>query len=162
MPAYMEKKDLKKYIDEFYSTDFQKVKDSCGFAPESETLIHSLKEKGYRVILATNPIFPSIATERRMGWCNLTPQDFEFFTTYENCHYCKPNPKYFEEILAKTGLSPEECLMVGNDVDEDMIAESLGMKVFLLTDCLINKSNKDISCYPHGNFDDLFNYVENI
>jgi HAD superfamily hydrolase (TIGR01549 family) len=152
----------KNCIDEFYRTDFQKVKDSCGFAPESEGLVHSLKEKGYRVILATNPIFPSIATESRMGWCNLSPKDFEFFTTYENCHYCKPNPKYYEEILEKADLVPAECLMVGNDVDEDMIAGTLGMKVFLLTDCLINKNNKDISCYPHGNFDDLIKFIENI
>lgn len=152
----------KKYIDDFYRIDFQKIRDSCGFAPESEELILSLKEKGYRVILATNPIFPSIATESRMSWCNLSPDDFDYFTTYENCHYCKPNPKYYEEILEKAGLVPEECLMVGNDVDEDMIAQSLGMKVFLLTDCLINKHNKDISCYPQGSFDELIEFIKNI
>ena len=41
-----------------------------------------------------------------------------------------------------------------------MIAESLGMKVFLLTDCLINRENKDISVYPHGSFDELIQYIE--
>ena len=50
--------------------------------------------------------------------------------------------------------------MVGNDVGEDMIAESLGMKVFLLTDCLITRENKDISVYPHGSFDELIQYIE--
>ena len=50
-------------------------------------------------------------------------------------------------------------LMVGNDVAEDMIAEQLGMKLFLLTDCLINKNNADISRYPHGSFDELFNFI---
>ena len=49
-------------------------------------------------------------------------------------------------------LSPEQCLMVGNDVGEDMVAEVLGMQVFLLTDCMINKQNVDISRYPHGDF----------
>ena len=53
----------------------------------------------------------------------------------------------------------EECLMVGNDIGEDMIAETLGMHVFLLTDCLINKKNVDITRYPHGNFSDLQNYL---
>ena len=52
--------------------------------------------------------------------------------------------------------------MVGNDVDEDMVAEKLGMKVFLLTDCLINKNNRDISNYLHGNFDDLITYIKTI
>ena len=52
--------------------------------------------------------------------------------------------------------------MVGNDVNEDMIASKLGMKVFLVTDCLINADNKDISIYPHGNFDDLERYLQQI
>ena len=52
--------------------------------------------------------------------------------------------------------------MVGNDVGEDMIARDLGMQVFLLTDCVINKQNAPLSCYPHGNFEDLQAYLENI
>ena len=57
-------------------------------------------------------------------------------------------------------VKPEECLMVGNDVGEDMIARRLGMKVFLLTDCLINKHDEDISNYPHGGFDELSEYLK--
>ena len=49
--------------------------------------------------------------------------------------------------------------MVGNDVGEDMIAADLGMKVFLVKDCLINKSDDDISKYPNGSFDELREYV---
>ncbi|MBR1566518.1 MAG: HAD hydrolase-like protein, partial [Oscillospiraceae bacterium] len=77
----------------------------------------------------------------------------------ENSSTCKPNPAYYREILQKRGLRPEECLMVGNDVDEDMVAETLGMKVFLLTDCLINKNGGDLSCWAHGGFDDLRSYL---
>ena len=50
--------------------------------------------------------------------------------------------------------------MVGNDVTEDMVAQKIGMSVFLITDCLINRENKDISVYPHGSFPDLLKYVE--
>lgn len=50
--------------------------------------------------------------------------------------------------------------MIGNDVSEDMIAEELGMKVFLLTDCLINKKETDISVYSHGDIDDLFEFID--
>lgn len=52
--------------------------------------------------------------------------------------------------------------MVGNDVDEDMVAEKLGMKVFLLTDCLINKTGADIDLYPHGSFPELMAFVRNL
>ena len=50
--------------------------------------------------------------------------------------------------------------MVGNDVQEDMVAKTLGMSVFLLTDCLINKEEKDISVYPHGGFEELREYLQ--
>ena len=50
--------------------------------------------------------------------------------------------------------------MVGNDVCEDMIASKVGMKVFLLTNNLINKDNLDLSLYPKGNLLDLLRYIE--
>ena len=52
--------------------------------------------------------------------------------------------------------------MVGNDFDEDMISSKLGMKTFLVTECLINKSNSDISLFNKGSFDDLINYIERL
>jgi hypothetical protein len=41
-----------------------------------------------------------------------------------------------------------------------MIARELGMEVFLLTDCMINKQNVDISAYAHGGFPELLAYLE--
>ena len=49
--------------------------------------------------------------------------------------------------------------MVGNDMSEDMIARELGMEVFLLTDCIINKKDEDISAYPHGGYPELLEYI---
>ena len=125
--------------------------------------VHSLKEMGYRVALATNPIFPLVATESRIGWAGLEPQDFELYTTYENIGYCKPNPEYYKEIASRLGVSAEQCLMVGNDVTEDMeAAQEAGMSVFLITDCLINKERKDISAYHRGSFEQLLDYANEL
>lgn len=148
------KKDIAVF-DDFYRNEFAGVKEVCGYHPKAAETVRVLKEKGFRVALATNPIFPQIATAQRIRWTGLAPEDFELFTTYENSHYCKPNLSYYEEVLERLGVTPQECLMVGNDVSEDMIAEKLGMKVFLLTDCLINKEDKDISVYPSGSFEQL-------
>lgn len=150
------------YFDEFYEQNFDGVQVSCGFNAEVAKAVRLLKEAGYRLALATNPIFPSIATEKRMRWAGLDRSDFELYTTYENSRYCKPNLKYYEDILTALDVKAEECLMVGNDVGEDMIAENLGMKVFLLTDCLINRENKDISAYPHGSFAELLAFVDTL
>lgn len=150
------------YFDKFYEENFDDVKSVCGFNPKSAETVKALKAKGIRVILATNPIFPRIATEKRIRWAGLEPEDFELFTSYENINCSKPNLMYYKEILSRTGLSAEDCLMVGNDVGDDMVAESLGLKVFLLTDCLINKAETDISAYPNGSFDDLNVYIDNL
>ncbi len=147
------------YFDAFYRNDFDKVREVCGFSEYAKKTVELIKEKGLRTALATNPIFPSIATEKRISWAGLKKEDFEIFTTYENSRYSKPNPKYYLDILDQLKIKPEECLMVGNDVGDDMIVEALGMKVFLLTDCLINKDGVDINRYPHGDFESLYAFI---
>ena len=147
-------------FEEYYRNEFQQVQSVCGFNSESADIIRHVKEKGLRLVLATNPLFPAVATESRIRWAGLQKEDFELVTTYENSKHCKPNPDYYRDIIEEIGVRPEECLMVGNDVNEDMIAESLGMKVFLLTDCLINKEEKDITVYPNGDFGKLIQFIE--
>lgn len=146
-------------FEEFYKNEFKQAVAVCGFTPKSKEVIDLVKELGLRCICATNPVFPAIATETRMRFAGIEPEEFDYYTTYENSCFCKPNPAYYQEILQKIGCKPEECLMVGNDVTEDMAVETLGMKVFLLTDCLINKENKDIAQYPHGSFEELKEYI---
>lgn len=147
-------------FDDYYRTDFQRVQAVCGFNPQAAQTVQTIKQRGLRVALATNPLFPAVATESRMRWAGLSPEDFELYTTYENIGYCKPNPRYFSEVARRMGVPPEHCLMVGNDVDDDLPAQSVGMQVFLLTDCLINKNGVDISPYPHGGFSQLLAYLK--
>ena len=147
-------------FDAYYKQDFDSVAKSCGYTSDADRVIKLLKQNGMRTVLATNPLFPSIATQKRMKWAGLDANDFALVTTYENSRHCKPNPAYYQDILRTLGLLAEECVMVGNDADEDMIAETLGMRVFLLTDCLINKSEADLSHYPQGGFDALFAFLE--
>ena len=149
-------------FNEFYATVFQQSKESCGFNPAAADAVREIKAMGYRVILATNPLFPAVATHSRVRWAGLNPEDFELITTYENSRFCKPNLDYYREILEKLALDGPECLMVGNDVGEDMEAGKLGMKTFLLTDCLINKTGEDIETYPHGSFPELLHYIRSL
>lgn len=154
--------DDKEIFEEFYRVDFQNAKVFCGFNAGARRAVSEAKEAGFRTALATNPIFPYFATESRIRWAGLEVEDFEFYTSYENVSFSKPNLKYYEAVLSRLGLEAEECLMVGNDADEDMTAEKLGMKVFLLTDCLINRSGADISRFEHGGFERLSQYIKEI
>ena len=150
----------KPFFDRFYEEMFKNTKTECGYTDYSLRIINYLKDKGILSVLATNPVFPSVATYERMGWVGLKPDDFALVTTYENIGFCKPNPRYYSDIAERIGVEPQECLMVGNDVSDDMSAALCGMKTFLLTDCLINSKNEDISKYPSGGFEELFDYIK--
>ena len=149
-------------FDDYYRNEFQAVREVCGYDKRANEIVSFLKDKGIRLALATNPIFPAVATESRIRWAGLNRDDFALVTTYENACHCKPNPDYYRDVLRALALEPEQCIMVGNDVTEDMVASTLGMQVFLLTDCIINKKDADITVYPRGNFDDLLAYVKEL
>lgn len=149
------------YFDAFYENDFDALKAACGFDRKASETVRKLKADGYRLALATNPVFPMLAQQKRLAWAGLDPNDFELITSYENSSFCKPNVGYYKRIAEKLGLGPAECLMAGNDVDDDMPAREIGMRVYLLTNCLINKSGKDIDV-PHGDFDGLIEYIKSI
>ena len=149
-------------LEDFYANEFQAGQQVCGYTPDAAKTIGLVKEKGLTAVLATNPIFPAIATHSRIRWAGLNAEDFALISTYENFSCSKPNPEYYREILRRMNVSAGECLMIGNDVEEDMIARELGMEVFLLTDCIINKEEKDISSYPHGGCAQLTDFLNRI
>ncbi|MBR3593446.1 MAG: HAD family hydrolase [Clostridia bacterium] len=147
-------------FEDFYKNEFSLVRDVCTKDPKADEAIKEIKALGLRTALATNPLFPRIATLSRIEWAGCDSDDFEVITTYENSRYCKPSREYYLDILNEMDVCPEECLMVGNNVDEDMIAETLGMRVFLFPRCIINKDNRDISRYPQGSFCELLEYIK--
>lgn len=150
-------------FDDYYRTDFQKVAEVCGCNPKANEAVKKVKAKGLRVALATNPLFPKIATESRARWAGLDVNDFDLITTFENYRHSKPNLEYYKDVMAELGVCPEECIMVGNDVDEDMIVTQLGIGgVFLLTNDIINKSGTDIEQFPHGDYDDLLKFIDEL
>lgn len=155
------KKDLDTFT-EFYENEFNKAKAVCGFNEASAEVIAALKEKGKKVVLASNPLFPMIAQKSRMNWAGLNTDDFAYITSYENSHYCKPSKEYYTEIAELLDLNPEECLMVGNNATEDMVAREAGMNVFLLTDCLINDDNVDLSQFRQGGFRELKELIDEL
>lgn len=154
-----EVRELEPVFDHFYRNEFSAAKSATSTNPLAGECIKQLKNKGYRIALATNPLFPKVATYTRMQWAGLDPEDFALITTYENSSYCKPNLEYYKVILKTLGKAPEECIMVGNDVKEDMCAARLGMDTFLLNDCLICSEEDDLTNFRQGNFENLLEMI---
>lgn len=124
---------------EFYNKEFDYVKDATFEMKHMIEAVKILKEKGYDVLVATNPLFPEVAIIKRIYWAGFLPNDFSYITNFEICRYCKPNPEFYQEILNTIGKKPEQCLMVGNDMLEDMIAKKVGISTYLVKDCIIER-----------------------
>ncbi len=137
---------LEPAFDRFYGGEFHGAKAATQPTPLAAECVALLKAKGYRLILATNPLFPLVGVESRMAWAGLNPADFERITHYGNSRYCKPNPAYYREIFELTGADPRESLMVGNDVREDLCVAQLGCGTYLVTDCL--EHGEDVPAAP--------------
>ena len=149
-------------FDEFYDTRFLNVR-SC--THQNESMIKAVKlfqEKGYDLVLATNPLFPMKANHHRIRWAGLSPDDFSYIASFESNTYCKPNLDYYREILTAINKSPEDCMMVGNDALEDMVAGNLGIKTFLVEDYLLNKHHVEIKADHRGLYDDFYAFVERL
>lgn len=147
-------------FDNFYRGEFSVCRAATRLQPLSRITVDYIKQHGGNIIVATNPVFPKSATYTRIEWAGLNPNDFSYITTYDNSSACKPNLNYFEEICSVCGIRPEESIMIGNDVDEDMISSRLGFDTFLVTDCLLNRSDKSLTLFRHGDFEDLFDFIQ--
>lgn len=155
----MKKVDIIDRFDEFYLNEFNEIITSTSPTGVAKEIIDIAKKKGLRLFLATNPLFPRQATLNRIRWAGLNPEDFLDITTYENSHFCKPNVKYFQEIIRRNDIDLDSALMIGNDVNEDLSISSLGVKTFLVTDCLENKHELELTSDFQGTLRDLKTFI---
>lgn len=149
------KGDLKLFkheFDNFYKKDFFVTRLNTTATPIAKECVRMLKNKGYRLVVAANPVFPEEAMIERIRWADLDENDFDLITSMENSCFSKPNLNYYRKVLQMVGVTADECMMVGNDVTEDMCALKLGIDVFLLDECLINKQNIDVTDFKMGDW----------
>lgn len=158
----MSQDDLMPIFDQFYANDFAKLKDYTQPNPNVKRMLENAFAKGLEVVVATNPVFPLTAIEQRLDWAGVAKFPYKLITSYEKMHFCKPNPEYYEEILNLIQRTPAECLMIGNDVEEDLIAQKVGLKTFLVEDCLICRSGQEFYTDYQGTLDDLESFIDNL
>jgi FMN phosphatase YigB (HAD superfamily) len=126
------------HLAAFYAREYPKLQAMTRTDPAARRAVRAVLDQGLSAVLATNPIFPETAIRQRMAWAGIADLPFALVTSYETSHFCKPHLEYFLEICAAIERKPRECLMVGNDADDDVAARSLGMRSYLVTDHLIN------------------------
>lgn len=145
---------------DFYNNEYKELQEMFDPSEEMVESVKILKQKGYDLVVATNPLFPMQAIEERIKWANLDVNEFTLVTSFEDMHFCKPQIQYFQEILEKIGKKPEECLMVGNDTEEDLVAKKVGIRTYLIENYVINKSGSEIQTDYKGSYKEFLEFVK--
>jgi FMN phosphatase YigB (HAD superfamily) len=142
-------------FEDYYREEFPSLGYFAKHDPFSVQVVETAVRRGLNVVVATCPIFPYQAIAERIRWAGLDPEIFKLITSFEVMHSCKPYPRYYEEILEMIDRGPEECMMVGNDVEDDMPAKEAGIRTFLFTRQPAGERIESVSADYCGNFTDL-------
>jgi FMN phosphatase YigB (HAD superfamily) len=125
------REEIEPQIAEFYEQNFPALKKHVKAIPLTKEFVTWLFNHDFNVAIATNPLFPARAIEHRIDWAGILDFPYCRITTYENSHYSKPNPKYYQEILDTCGVQAIDALMVGDDMQNDIIpARAIGMQTY--------------------------------
>lgn len=129
--------ELAPYSEQFYSTEFPKLKGLTKPIAGARELIDFALSKDLEVVIATNPLYPITAVEQRLAWAGIPVDQFDYaiVTSYENFHFAKPHMEYYAEILAKLGRNPHDAVMMGNDHSDDIVpSRELGLAVYQISE----------------------------
>lgn len=123
-------------FEKFYSEDFDSLKEMVIKPDYLQEVFRHIREKALKIVIATNPIWPLSAQMRRLAWVGLDDINIDLVTHIDNMGFCKPRLGYYRQICSLIGEEPGDCLMVGNDPANDMVAARTGMKTYLTDDHL--------------------------
>ena len=149
-------KRVEAFTEEFYLNRLNEYKKYVEKELNLKENFANIRKRDIKIVLATNPVMPLSSINARLSWCGLNESDFDFITHYKNCKRTK-NDKvdYYADLLKRIKVKPHEVLMVGNNVEEDMVAAKLGCRVFLVNTYLIDKNNQ-IDNYQNGTIEYFF------
>lgn len=149
-------------LGKFFENDLEELRYLVTGHPLSSQLVESSLARGWKVVLATNPIFPRKAIDARLAWAGLDSAAFHHVTAYETAHFCKPNALFFEEVLDYLQIPAEACLMVGNDTLHDLSACQVGMQTCLLTTWSIKRLGAGFKADWQGTHEELLDLIESV
>lgn len=113
----------------------------------TQQLVEKIQAQKYAMIIATNPIYPAEAVRQRLEWSGLSNdfEDYALVTHAENMHFVKPSPAYYAEIVARVGVEPDEAIMVGDNLKNDILpAQQVGLHTYHIRSGQIAKTQSDL------------------
>ena len=148
------REQLEPVFEDFYAREYRDLRAFTRPVEGARAVIARAFDANLQVVIATGPFFPLTALQQRLEWGGLADFAYAFVTSYETMHACKPHAAYYREIAARLNVAPEECLMIGNDVQMDIVpARKAGMKTFWITN--VGMFPTDVPCDWRGTLRDV-------
>ncbi|HKI50950.1 MAG TPA: HAD family hydrolase [Geothermobacteraceae bacterium] len=152
----------RRVCDQWLEAEVESLQPLVTRHPLATQLVEAAFARGAKVVIATNPVFPRRLIEARLRWAGLDRYPYSLVTCYENSRHCKPNPEYFQEVLEKVELAPEQCLMVGNDNHHDLAAIRAGIPTYLVETWLIDRGTASFEPDFRGVHAELLTFLNNL
>ena len=146
-------------IDQFYDEVFPSLAPLTAQRPEAISFVEWAFSKGWKVSIATDPLFPRKAILHRLRWAGLAPEEYPFtlVSDFHRFHFAKKSVTYYPEFLERLDWTDEPVLMVGDSLDRDVQpSRQAGLPVFWLK----SKGDTDSDGGPQGGFSELRAYLE--
>ena len=155
------REEMEALLERFYREEFPKLRSLTGVRAAAPRVVEWAQTRGLQIVIATNPLFPRAAIEERMAWGGVGVDRFayDFVTSYENCHATKSSPAYYLEILEVLGRRPDECLMVGDNWEWDIVcAARAGIAGYWIDEAA--PPRPEVNLVGRGNLDAFLNAAE--
>lgn len=149
--------------DRFYQEKFPDLHYLTESVPQAVGMVNEAVQRGYRLAVTTNPLFPLTAILQRLKWANL-PADqypYDLISSYETFHFTKPDPAYFAEVLGRLGWPDGSVIVVGDDLQRDIVpARALGLAGYWVDPYKTHEQPDDLPHLGHGSLEGLLGWID--
>jgi len=135
--------DYEKVVLEAIKTVFPVMKKHSFPIKKAQKFIAGVQDR-YRLILATNPVWPVELVQQRLEWAGISPNVFSSITHAKRMRSSKGKVAFYQELLDQESLDPSQCLMVGNKSKYD------GNAIYAGICCFIVNQHKDLRIVDVG------------
>lgn len=150
--------ELNPAIENFYDNVFPTLQGLTSRKADAKLFVDWALAQGFRVAIATDPLLPRKATYHRLRWAGFDPEQFKLISTFEDFHFSKTHPAYYAEVLGRMGWADAPVLMVGNDMERDILpAKKLGLATYY-----VNGESASSETEARGGLSDLRAWIESI
>lgn len=159
----IEQNEFIHFADKFYKEKFPELQYLTEVKTDAVKLVKISQNRGYKISISTNPLFPYTAIEQRLNWAGLSPTQYtyEIISSYEKFHFAKPNPAYFAELMAQIGWPSGQVLVIGDDLKRDIdSAGKLGLPTYWVTPDSVTKPVYNNEATASGPLSQLLDWLD--